>query len=122
MIENVLIASSKIAGYQQHKANFSAEGTTIRNFVIVGSQTNTGLIVPRTNGFLADTVRFANFQGTSTLNELCSACNNYLVWVTGGKNTHFKGIKMINSASARIIHWNIFWDLDGTLTNLPTGT
>ncbi|CAD8206675.1 unnamed protein product [Paramecium pentaurelia] len=126
LIENVLIASSKIAGYQQHKANFSAEGTTIRNFVIVGSQTNTGLIVPRTNGFLADTVRFANFPGTSTLIESCSACNNYLVWVTGGKNTHFKGIKIINSASARIIHWNnfrreIFWDLDGTLTNIPTG-
>ncbi|CAD8194846.1 unnamed protein product [Paramecium pentaurelia] len=122
LIENVLIASSKIAGYQQHKANFSAEDTTNRNFVIFDSQTNTGLIVPRANGFLANTVRFANFQGTSTLNELCSACKNYLVWVTGGKNTNIKGIKMINSASARIIHWNIFWDLDGTLTNLPTGT
>ncbi|CAD8069993.1 unnamed protein product [Paramecium primaurelia] len=110
LIENVLIASSKIAGYQQHKANFSAEGTTIRNLLL-------------TNGFLADTVRFANFPGTSTLIESCSA--SIIIWF-GQQETHFKGIKIINSASARIIYWNnfrreIFWDLDGTLTNIPTG-
>jgi len=48
------------------------------------------------------------------------------VWVTGGKNTHFRGIKIVNSASARIIKWNnfrreIFWDLDGSLTGITAG-
>lgn len=48
------------------------------------------------------------------------------MWVTGGKNTHFRGIKIVNSASARIIKWNnfrreIFWDLDGSLTGITAG-
>lgn len=84
------------------------------------------MIVPRTNGFLADTIHFVNFPASSTIIESCSACSNYLVWVTGGKNTHFKGIKIVNSPDARIIHWNnfrreIFWDLDGSLTGITTG-
>jgi len=48
-----------------------------------------GIIVPRTNGFLAKNIKLYNFGANQILVESCSQCGNSKFWVTGGKNSHF---------------------------------
>lgn len=76
-----MIADSHLAGFQAHKANYSSEGATLDNALIVGKSignpiTKTAgsraLIVPRTNGFLASNIKLYNFGSDTALIESCS--------------------------------------------------
>jgi hypothetical protein len=91
-----------------------------------------GIITPRTDGFRADDITFANFGPNMTPLQSCSKCESILFQVTGGKTSFFNNIKFSN-IQGNYIYWNhwrreIFIDEDGTLTmpiktalSLPSG-
>ncbi|CAD8161606.1 unnamed protein product [Paramecium octaurelia] len=135
--KDIMIADSRYAGFQSHKTNYSYEGAVLDNALIIGKsiynaqpdayyQGSRAIIVPRTNGFLAKNIRMFNFGNYSALIESCSTCWHDLMWVQGGKNTHFMNLRAYNSDQAHRIYWQkhrreIFWDIDGSFTNIDGG-
>jgi hypothetical protein len=103
------VADSKKAAFQTHKTNFTKEGATIENFLIVGqSQGNAnteanyyngsiGVITPRTNAFYVKNVRFQNFKKDMVLVNVCSECQHKKNTIASSKNSFFSQIQILNS-------------------------
>ncbi|KAM3144741.1 hypothetical protein pb186bvf_003050 [Paramecium bursaria] len=132
--DDIMIADSGVTGFQSHLTNFTQLGATLQNALIVGQSGNadlsvTGfraLIVPRTNGFTAKNIAAYNFPANSVILQSCSQCEFKDIAVVGGKNTNFSNIAIHNSNDANLIEWNnfqreIFWDLDGSITQITGG-
>jgi hypothetical protein len=131
-VRNSMSADNIVGGFQIHESNFTKEYVTAENLLIVGySQGNApsdvdkiyskarGLIVPRTDRFIAKNIAFHNFGATMTPLQSCSGCKTYKGWVNGGVTTEFTGISY-NNILGNYIFWEnfrreIFIDLDGTL-------
>lgn len=73
IFRNMKIADSKHAGFEAYKTNYTTEGVSVENFMIVGKSNNPetsenfylesrGIIAPRTNGLSVTNVRFYNFD------------------------------------------------------------
>ncbi len=67
LFKNIMVADSKLAGFQSHKTNLTKEGAVIENYLIVGKSKGNAnydayyidtraIIAPRTDGFLATNV------------------------------------------------------------------
>ena len=85
-----------------------------------------GIIAARTNGLRVEDVNLYNFKKDMILLQSCSECFTVKLWVTGSKNTHFLRVKAFDSDEAKFIFWEnhrreIFWDEDGSLTNINGG-
>jgi hypothetical protein len=130
------VADSKKAAFQTHVTNFTKEGATIENFLIVGqSQGNAnteanyyngsiGVITPRTSGFYVKNVRFQNFKTDMVLVGVCSECSTTVT--TSSKNSFFSQIQILNSLDFTYLKWqgshrDIVWDTDGSLTGVSGG-
>jgi hypothetical protein len=83
--KNMLVADSKVAGFQSHKTNLTRDGAIVENFVIVGKsrgnanpdsfyQGARAIIAPRTDGFYVRDVKIYNFGPNMTLLQSCSLC------------------------------------------------
>lgn len=128
--DNFLIIDSVNSGMEFYVTNVSLQNVTARNSVIVGFSLNNtvasntsrarGITTPRSDGFKAQNIYFANFGPNMTPLQSCSKCENLLFWVTGGKTSFFRNITYFNILGSYVF-WNgwrrqIFIDEDGTLT------
>lgn len=77
VFRDMMIADSKMAGFQAHLTNYSREGTTLQNIIFVGKSNNNvninpryynnsrGIITPRSNGFYSKNIEFYNYDSIS---------------------------------------------------------
>lgn len=131
VFENFYLLDNKQSGFNSYLTNRTDEDVILKNSIIVGKTLGNaatdgelnltrGLITPRTDGFLADNVHFANFDGTMTVFKSISFGFHFKKWVTGGKLSRFRSISYAN-INSKMMFWEnwrreIYQDLDGSLT------
>lgn len=143
VFQNFKAADNKQSSFNVHRANFTEKPVLLDNWIIVGKSTlnnqeeevtsdpnfyvkSRGIIVPRTDGFVAQKIGFNRFINGVRPLESCSECYHFKKWGQGGKEAHFKQIHYDTLANTpNMVFWEnwrnaIFWDMDGTLTGSPS--
>lgn len=131
IFDSFYLLDNKQSGFNSYLTNRTDEEVILRNSIVVGKTAGNhatdgeldltrGLITPRTDGFKADNVHFANFDGTMTVFKSVSFGYHIKKWVTGGKLTRFNKISYSGVTSGMMFweNWRreIYEDLDGSLT------
>ena len=136
VFDSFYLLDNKQSGFNSYLTNRTDEEVILQNSIIVGKTVGNhasdgeldltrGLITPRTDGFKADNVHFANFDGTMTVFKSVSFGYHIKKWVTGGKLSRFNAISYAG-ISSDMMYWEnwrreIYEDMDGSMTlrNVP---
>eukprot|EP00638_Chattonella_subsalsa_P015791 CAMPEP_0117829880 /NCGR_PEP_ID=MMETSP0949-20121206/8130_1 /TAXON_ID=44440 /ORGANISM="Chattonella subsalsa, Strain CCMP2191" /LENGTH=3868 /DNA_ID=CAMNT_0005670717 /DNA_START=230 /DNA_END=11837 /DNA_ORIENTATION=- len=98
--------------------------------VLVGSLTGQrtsrlGVWAPQDEFYYISGITFVNFVGSSAAISGCNACETDTKRNQGAYTYRFDRLKFVNVDQKTKWNWpykDIFWDLDGTLTDQPNGT